>query len=121
MKSLIFVFLYFLFLFLKFSLFKPLLWTIRPCFFFFFKCELSIYLLRDRQIYGQSVIQSVTTACTGMISTKVGQIPTGNLTTISVSSVKVTMKMVKLSNISVIILWCTFTQILNEKKSFRFF
>ena len=33
MKSLIIEFLYFLFLFLLFSLFKPLLWTIRPCLF----------------------------------------------------------------------------------------
>ena len=33
MKSFIFDFLYFLFLFLFFSIFKPLLWTIRPCSF----------------------------------------------------------------------------------------
>ena len=113
MKSFIFVF--FCIFYFDFYCFHYLnrsyVWTIRPC-FFFKKCEFSIYLLRDRQIYGQSV----TTACTGMISTIVRQIPTGKMTTISVSSAKVTMKMVKLSNISVIILWFTFTQILNEKK-----
>ena len=45
----------------------------------------------------------------------VGQIPTGHLTTISVESAKVTIKMVKLSNNFGKNLWCTFTQILNEK------
>ena len=46
----------------------------------------------------------------------VGQIPTGHLTTISVYSAKVTIKMVILSNYFGKNLWCTFTQILNEKK-----
>ena len=46
----------------------------------------------------------------------VGQIPTGHLTTISVYSAKVTIKMVILSNYFGKNLWCTFTQMLNEKK-----
>ena len=45
----------------------------------------------------------------------VGQIPTGYLTTISVYSEKVAIKMVKLSNFFGKNLGCTFTQILNEK------
>ena len=45
----------------------------------------------------------------------VGQIPTGNFTTISVKSAKVTIKMVKLSNNFGKNLWCTFTEMLNEK------
>ena len=45
----------------------------------------------------------------------VGQIPTGHLTTIIVQSAKVNIKMVKLSNDFGKNLWCTFTQMLNEK------
>ena len=45
----------------------------------------------------------------------VGQFPTGHLTTISLYSGKVTIKMVILSNYFGKSLWCTFTQIINEK------
>ena len=46
----------------------------------------------------------------------VGQISTEHLTTISVYRAKVTIKKVILSNYFGQNLWCTFTQILNEKK-----
>ena len=45
----------------------------------------------------------------------VGQIPTGHLTTISVLSVEVAIKMIKLSNFFSKSLWWTFTQMLNKK------
>ena len=46
----------------------------------------------------------------------VGPISTGHLTTISVKSAKVAIKMVIISNYFGKNVWCTFTQMLNEKK-----